>query len=130
MSTKQKYLSQFRHSLAYAPIHLYTELQEDGTEVLRHIRVQNHTYEVPPEGITIDTLPDDSIEGHHIKDGTVEKKDMSSQLQGELLTVAEKGTVGGLATLGNDGKVPTEQLPETPVATEADVRSIVSDYGE
>lgn len=128
MATQKTNLSQYRHALVNAPLHFYTEVQDDGTELLRHIRVQQHNYRMPDEGVTIDSLPDDSIEGRHIKDGTVTMDDMSQQLQGDLLTASQKGASGGVATLGQDGKVPASQLPETATATEVDVRSIVSDY--
>lgn len=132
MATQQKDLSQYRHTMVNAPLHFYTEVHKDGTETLRHIRAHAHNYEVPADGseIIIDTLPDDSVESRHIKDGTILKEDMSEQLQGELLMQSQKGTSGGVASLGQDGKVPDSQLPEMAVAQEADVRAIVSGYNQ
>jgi len=120
-------ISNLKHVLAQQ-LHLYYEPQDDGTNVLRHIRVHQRTFNVPSDGITIDTLPDDIIGSEHIKDSSVQEQDLSQQLKSSLVTAAEKGASGGIATLGDDGKVPASQLPETAVATENDVRSIVSGY--
>jgi hypothetical protein len=122
-------ISSLKHVLAQQ-LHLYYEPQDDGTNVLRHIRVHQRTFNVPSEGITIDTLPDDFIGSEHIKDGTVQEQDLSQQLKGSLLKTSEKGVNGGIATLGSDGKVPAAQLPQPTVATEEDVRGIVSNYTE
>lgn len=130
MATKQTDLTGLRHALVYAPLHFYTEVQDDGTEVLRHIRVQKHNYQVPAEGITIDSLPDNIIGSEHIKDGTVQEQDLSQQLKSGLVAASEKGASGGVASLGQDGKVPASQLPEATVATEADVRAIVNNYND
>lgn len=72
-------LSQLKHALVNAPLHFYTEVKEDGTEVLRHIRVQQKTYDVPADGITIDTVPADSVGSEQIKDETVELQDLSPE---------------------------------------------------
>lgn len=122
-------LSSLKHVLAQQ-LHLYYEPQDDGTNVLRHIRVNQRTFNVPSDGITIDTLPDDFIGSEHIKDGTVQEQDLSQQLKSGLVKAAEKGANGGIATLGSDGKVPAAQLPQPTVATEEDVRGIVSNYTE
>jgi hypothetical protein len=122
-------ISSLKHVLAQQ-LHLYYEPQDDGTNVLRHIRVHQRTFNVPSDGITIDTLPDDFIGSEHIKDGTVQEQDLSQQLKSGLVTAAEKGANGGIATLGSDGKVPAAQLPQPTVATEEDVRGIVSNYTE
>lgn len=122
-------LSSLKHVLAQQ-LHLYYEPQDDGTNVLRHIRVNQRTFNVPSDGITIDTLPDDFIGSEHIKDGTVQEQDLSQQLKSVLVKAAEKGANGGIATLGSDGKVPAAQLPQPTVATEEDVRGIVSNYTE
>ena len=52
----------------------------------------------------------------------------SQAAKNSLVQATEKGASGGIATLGNDGKIPASQLPETAVATESDVRRIVSNY--
>lgn len=123
-------ISRLKHALVNAPLHFYYEVTTDGAEVLRHIRANQRTFNVPADGITIDTLPDDFIGSEHIKDGTVQEQDLSQQLKSGLVTAAEKGANGGIATLGSDGKVPDDQLPKPSVATEEDVRGIVSNYIE
>ena len=40
MATQQKDLTGLKHSLVNAPLHFYSEVLADGTEVLRHIRAQ------------------------------------------------------------------------------------------
>lgn len=120
-------ISSLKHVLAQQ-LHLYYEPQADGTNVLRHIRVNQRTYNVPSDGITIDTLPDDIIGTEQIKNDTVEMEDLSQAAKDSLVKAAEKGANGGIATLGSDGKVPASQLPATAVATESDVRGIVSNY--
>lgn len=122
-------LGSLKHVLAQQ-LHLYYEPQDDGTNVLRHIRVNQRTFNVPSDGITIDTLPDDIIGTEQIKDGTVQEQDLSQQLKSGLVKATEKGANGGIATLGSDGKVPAAQLPQPTVATEEDVRGIVSNYTE
>lgn len=122
-------LTQLKHTIA-SQLHLYYEPQPDGTNMLRHIRVNQRTYNVPSEGITIDDLPGDIIGSEHIKDDSVQERDLSQQLKGSILKTTDKGVSGGIATLGDDGKVPASQLPETAVATEEDVRGIVSNYTE
>ena len=67
-------LSQLKHSLVNSPLHFYTEEKEDGTEVLRHIRVQQKTYEVPADGITVDTVPADSVGPEQIQNGAVDSR--------------------------------------------------------
>jgi len=118
-----------KHAIA-SQLHLYYETQDDGTNVLRHIRANQRTYNVPTEGITIDTLPADIIESEHIKDGSVQEQDLAMELKQGLVKASEKGSGGGVATLGDDGKVPANQLPETTVAEESNVRSIVTDYDD
>lgn len=72
-------LSKLKHSLVNTPLHFYTETKEDGTEVLRHIRVQQRNFEVPADGITIDTVPPDSVGPEQIKNDAVG----SAQIQNE-----------------------------------------------
>lgn len=121
-------LTQLKHALAAGPLHLYYEPGEDGENILRHIRVNARGFEVPSDGITIDNLPGDIIGTEQIKNDTVEMEDLSQDAKNSLVQATEKGASGGIATLGNDGKVPANQLPEAAVATESDVRRIVSNY--
>lgn len=120
-------LSQLKHTLA-SQVHLYYETKDDGTNVLRHVRVHQRTYNVPADGITIDDLPDNVVGTEQIKDGTVQEQDLSQQLKAGLLSKSEKGANGGIATLDNEGKVPFSQLPEAVVADESSIRGIVNGY--
>lgn len=92
MTTKKTDLSKLNHTLVNAPLHFYSEVLADGTEVLRHIRVQQRTFATPADGsgITIDTLPPDSVGSEQIKDDTVELEDLSP--------AAREATVNEFAT--------------------------------
>jgi len=79
-----KDLSVLNHYLVNSPLHFYTETSEDGTEVLRHIRVQQRTYNVPADGITIDTVPPDSVGTTEIKDESVEMQDLSQNVKDKM----------------------------------------------
>ena len=73
-------LSQLRHVLVPGMLHFYYEKTERGN-VLRHIRVNQHLFEVPAEGITIDALPADSVGSNQIQDGTVKASDLSQEVK-------------------------------------------------
>ncbi len=75
-----KDLSQLKHYLAYTPLHFYYDIV-DGAQVLRHIRVQQRTFEVPADGITIDTLPPNSVGTQQIEDGGVQMQDLSKEVK-------------------------------------------------
>ena len=109
---KQADLSGLTHIVAQQ-LHLYYELQPDGTKVLRHIRVNNHQLTVPEDGITIDNLPTDFIGKEQMKQDSVG----SAQI--------EDGTVG-LEDL-NPGVRGAIEAAE-PVASETDVRGIIKNY--
>lgn len=109
---KQADLSRVTHIVAQQ-LHLYYELQPDGTKVLRHIRVNNHQLTVPEDGITIDDLPADIIGKEQMKQDSVG----SAQI--------EDGTVG-LDDLNPDVRGAIEAAE--PVASETDVRNIVKNY--
>lgn len=94
------------HYLVNAPLHFYTETADDGTEVLRHIRVQQRVFNVPADGITIDTVPPDSVGSRQIEDGSVQLEDLNKEVLDNMV-----------------GRVTQDDLPE--LATEEDVRSIV-----
>lgn len=81
MATKQTDLSKLKHVYVDGPLHLYYETAEDGTNVLRHIRVNQRTFATPTDGsgITIDTVPPDSVGTEQIKDETVELRDLSPE---------------------------------------------------
>ena len=111
MATKQPDLTGLTHIVAQQ-LHLYYELQPDGTKVLRHIRVNNHSLNVP-EGITIDDLPADIIGKEQMKQDSVGSAEI------------EDGTVG-LDDL-NPGVRGAIEAAE-PVASETDVRDIIKNY--
>ena len=87
-------LTQLKHALVNAPLHFYTEVKDDGTEILRHIRVQMKVYEVPAEGITVDSLPADivgaeqiktgAVSTDEIKDGSIKAEDLADEVKGGL----------------------------------------------
>ena len=73
-----------KHYLVNAPLHFYTETADDGTEVLRHIRVQQRVFNVDADGITIDTLPPDSVGTQQIEDGSVMLDDLNSEVKDSI----------------------------------------------
>jgi len=75
-----KDLSAMNHYLVNTPLHFYTEITEDGTEVLRHIRVQQRVYNVPADGVTIDTVPPDSVGTQQIVNGGVQLEDLNKDV--------------------------------------------------
>lgn len=101
MATKKPDLTGLTHIIAQQ-LHLYYEKQPDGTKILRHVRVNNHSLNVP-EGITIDDLPADVIGTEQIKDGTVGMDDLNPGVRGAV-EAAES------------------------VASETDVRNIIKNY--
>lgn len=72
-------LTKLKHALVNAPLHFYYEVMDDGTNVLRHIRVQQRKFDVPTDGVTIDALPADSVGSEQIKDETVELQDLTPE---------------------------------------------------
>ena len=112
MATKRPDLTGLHHIVAQQ-VHLYYSAQPDGTKVLRHVRVNNHQLAVPEDGITIDDLPS----------GIIGKAQMQPNSVGSAQI--EDGSVGP------DDLNPTvrEALEATaPVATENDVRGIITNY--
>ena len=87
-------LSKLKHSLVNCPMHFYYEEKDDGTAVLRHIRVQQKPYEVPADGITIDTLPADSVGSDQIEDESVQKRDLHKDVQDTLDKIEDAQTIG------------------------------------
>lgn len=73
----KKDLTKLQHVYVDGPLHFYYETAADGTRTLRHIRVNQRTYNVPVDGITIDTVPANSVGSEQIKDDTVELRDLS-----------------------------------------------------
>ena len=72
-------LTKLKHALVNAPLHFYYEVTADGAEVLRHIRVQQRTFDVPADGVTIDVVPSNSVGTEQIKDETVELQDLTPE---------------------------------------------------
>lgn len=73
-------LTKLQHYLAYSPLHFYYEIDKEGNRVLRHIRVQQHNFEVPADGITIDTVPPDSVGTDQIVDKSVKLEDLNDEV--------------------------------------------------
>jgi hypothetical protein len=73
-----------KHYLVNAPLHFYTETADDGTEVLRHIRVQQRVFNVPADGVTIDTVPPDSVGTQQIEDGSVMLDDLNPEVKDSI----------------------------------------------
>lgn len=67
------------HTLVNAPLHFYYEVTTDGTNVLRHIRVQQRKFDVPADGVTIDVVPPDSVGTEQIEDGSLQLQDLSPE---------------------------------------------------
>ena len=100
-------LTKLKHLLVPSTLHFYYETQDDGTNVLRHIRVNQRTFGVPADGsgITIDVLTpdgkiaDDKVNSQSIEDETVELQDLSPEAreatENQFATDAEvRGALG------------------------------------
>jgi hypothetical protein len=72
------------HYLAYTPLHFYYEIDKDGNQVLRHIRVQQRTFEVPADGITIDVVPPNSVGSEQIEDESVMMDDLHPEVKDSI----------------------------------------------
>lgn len=77
-------LTKLQHYLAYPPLHFYYEIDKDGNQVLRHIRVQQRNFEVPADGITIDTVPPDSVGTEQIVDESVMMDDLHPEVKDSI----------------------------------------------
>lgn len=84
--------SKLKHWLVNAPMHFYTETKDDGTEVLRHIRVQQKNFEVPADGVTIDVVPPDSVGTDQIENGSVQAEDLSEGVKNAMITDKDRVT--------------------------------------
>lgn len=138
--------TKLRHALA-SQLHLYYEPQADGTNVLRHIRVNSRTYKVPEDGITIDDLPADIIGTEQIKDGAILLDDLNTQVKQQTQQAAQAAAdAGSAATAAGNAAQAAQQAADAAMAqaqqaqqtadavpkagTEADIRDIVRNYGE
>ena len=77
-------LTKLQHYLAYPPLHFYYEIDKDGNQVLRHIRVQQRSFDVPADGITIDTVPPDSVGTEQIVDESVTMDDLHPEVKDSI----------------------------------------------
>lgn len=85
-------ITKLKHVLVPSTLHFYYETTDDGTDVLRHIRVNQRTFEVPADGVTIDVVPADSVGTEQIKDEGVEMDDLSKGVKDEMVTRADRVT--------------------------------------
>lgn len=81
---KTEDLSKMQHYLAYPPLHFYYEIDKNGKQVLRHIRVQQRSFEVPADGITIDVVPPDSVGTEQIEDGSIMMDDLNKDVKDNI----------------------------------------------
>lgn len=77
--TDKKNAKGLRHLYADGPLHLYYDTLDDGTKVLRRIRVNQHTFATPDDGVIVD-IPDNSVGTEQIKDGAVETEDLNQDV--------------------------------------------------
>jgi len=77
-------LAKLQHVLANSPIHLYFEKDKDGNDVLRHIRVNQRTIDVPADGITIDVIPPNSVGTREIEDESVMMDDLHPDVKNNM----------------------------------------------
>ena len=76
-------LTKLKHVIAQQ-LHIYYETLEDGTNVLRHIRVHQRTLKMPADGgVTVDIVTPDGkiatgkVNSQSIEDGTIETQDLN-----------------------------------------------------
>ena len=93
-------MTKLKHLLVPSTLHFYYETQDDGTNVLRHIRVNQRTFDVPADGVTIDVVPPDSVGTEQIEDGSLQLQDLSPEareaMENKFATDAEVRTALGL----------------------------------
>ena len=72
MATTTPDLTKLKHVIAQQ-LHLYYETLEDGTNVLRHIRVHQRTLQMPAGGVTVDIVtPDGKIADGKVNSQSIE----------------------------------------------------------
>lgn len=93
-------MTKLKHLLVPSTLHFYYETQDDGTNVLRHIRVNQRTFDVPADGVTIDVVPPDSVGTEQVDDGSLQLQDLSPEareaMENNFATDAEVRTALGL----------------------------------
>ena len=88
----KKITTQLKYVYTASPLHLYYETLEDGTNVLRHIRVNQRTYQVPADGITIDVVPENSVGSKQIENESVMLEDLNEEVTDRLTNVYDENT--------------------------------------
>ena len=78
-------LTKLKHVIAQQ-LHLYYETLEDGTNVLRHIRVHQRTLQMPADGgVTVDIVTPDGkigtgkVNSQSVEDETLELQDLTPE---------------------------------------------------
>jgi len=78
-------INKLKHVIAQQ-LHLYYETLEDGTNVLRHIRVHQRTLQMPADGgVTVDIvtpdgkIADGKVNSQSVEDETLELQDLSPE---------------------------------------------------
>lgn len=83
-------LTKLKHVIAQQ-LHIYYETLEDGTNVLRHIRVHQRTLQMPADGgVTVDIVTPDGkiatgkVNSQSIEDGGVQMEDLSDDVKEQM----------------------------------------------
>ena len=78
-------ITKLKHVIAQQ-LHIYYETLEDGTNVLRHIRVHQRTLQMPADGgVTVDIvtpdgkIADGKVNSQSVEDETLELQDLSPE---------------------------------------------------
>ena len=71
-------LTKLSHLLVTSTLHMYYETLDDGTKVLRHIRVNQHKLQMPADGgVTVDIVtPDGKIADNKVNSRSVEDESL------------------------------------------------------
>lgn len=83
-------LTKLKHVIAQQ-LHLYYETLEDGTNVLRHIRVHQRTLQMPADGgVTVDIVTPEGkiatgkVNSQSIENESVEMEDLSPRVKEQM----------------------------------------------
>ena len=78
-------LTKLKHVIAQQ-LHIYYETLEDGTNVLRHIRVHQRTLQMPADGgVTVDIvtpdgkIADNKVNSRSVEDRTLQVEDLAPE---------------------------------------------------
>jgi len=63
-------------------VRFFYETDDSGNKILRHILVGSarNILQMPADGITIDTVPPDSVGSGEIKDGSIQSEDLAPEI--------------------------------------------------